>query len=66
MADESRLIQNEVLIKSGASLNVAVDTVANRIDTDKDFWIATDDVAAGGIDNVDFISHEGGFLIALS
>lgn len=66
IADESRLIENSVLIKSGASIDVSVDTVANRIDTDKEFWVATKDVAAGGIDNVDFVSHQGGFLIALS
>ncbi len=65
MADEARLIEDSVLIKSGASLNVAVDTVANRIDTDSEYLILTDDVAAGGIDNVDFLSHQGGFLLAL-
>ena len=65
MADESRLVQNSVLVKSGASLDVALETVANRIDTAKVFLTDRDDVAAGGIDSVDFISHEGGFLLAL-
>jgi len=66
MADEARLVQDTVKIENGASLDVSVDTVANRIDTDKEFWVATKDVAAGGVDNVDFVSHQGGFLIALS
>lgn len=65
MADESRLVPDTLQINSGASLDVAAETVANRIDTDKVFWIDRDDVAAGGIDSVDFISHEGGFLLAL-
>lgn len=66
MADESRLVQKTLQIKSGASLDVATDTVANRIDTDKDFLTVTDTILAGGVDSVDFITHEGGFLLALT
>ena len=66
MADESRLVQNTLQIKSGASIDVAVDTVANRIDTAKEFLTVTDTVLAGGVDSVDFITHEGGFLLALT
>jgi len=66
MADEARLIQNTVLIKSGASLNVQVDTVANRIDTDKEYLIEKATIPAGGIDNVDFIAHLPGFILALT
>jgi len=66
MADESRLVQNTLQIKSGASIDVAVDTVANRIDTDKEFLTVTDTILAGGVDSVDFVTHESGFLLAIT
>jgi len=59
-------VQDTLQIKSGASIDVANDTVANRIDTDKEFLTVTDTILAGGVDSVDFITHESGFLLALT
>jgi len=66
MSDESRLVQNTLQIKSGASIDVANETVANRIDTDKEFLTVTDTILAGGVDSVDFLAHESGFLLVVT
>ncbi len=64
MSDQSRLVYG--IAKITESLDVADETIANRIDTDQEFWTELPAASNGGIDNVNFvIENSGGALIQL-